>query len=78
MKDSGGQLSYDPFKDIEANFTFGDAALRKMSSLCMNKARRLGWTGFVDSIESVFEMYSEMNQLGMVPRMHVDKPKPLV
>lgn len=78
MKASGGQLTDNPFKDPQAHFEFGDAAMAKFGSLCMNKARRMGWTGFVDTMEALFEMYYEMGDLGMVPRMKVDKPKPLV
>lgn len=79
MHDSQGKLTDNPFADPEAGFTFGDAALAsKFGSLCMNKARRLGWTGFVDTVEALFQMYSEMADLGMVPRMKVDKPKPLI
>lgn len=44
----------------------------------MNKARRLGWNGFVDTMESLFEIYSEMGDLGMLPRLKVKEPKPLV
>ncbi|EHY58762.1 hypothetical protein HRR83_007488 [Exophiala dermatitidis] len=78
MQPSQGQVSDNPFADPEASFTFGDAALASFGSLCMNKARRLGWTGFVDTIESVFQMYQEMAALGMLPKMKVDKPRPLV
>ena len=58
MEASGGNLTHDPFEDIEANFTYGDGALIRGACLGMNRARRLGWTGFVDSIEAVHEMYS--------------------
>lgn len=51
MSASGGQLTDNPFKDVEANFAFGDAAFIKFGSLNMNKAKRLGWTGFVDTME---------------------------
>ena len=78
MVASGGKITQDPFADVEANFTFGDAALLISPSLSMNKARRLGWTGFVDTSESLFEMYSEMAKLGMLPHMKVQEPKPLV
>ncbi|ETI24834.1 hypothetical protein G647_04204 [Cladophialophora carrionii CBS 160.54] len=78
MKASGGQLTDDPFRDPQANFEFGDAAFLRVGSLAMNKARRMGWTGFVDTIEALFEMYSEMGDLGMVPRMKVDAAKPLI
>ena len=74
MTQSGGRLAYNPFEDIEANFSCGDAAWIT-TMLSENKARLLGWTGFVDTMESVFEMYREMEPLGMVPAMKVDKPK---
>ena len=78
MKASGGQLTDDPFKDPQGSFEFGDAAFLRVGTLAMNKARRLGWTGFVDTMEALFMMYSEMGDLGMVPRMKVDKAKPLI
>ncbi|EXJ94808.1 hypothetical protein A1O1_03206 [Capronia coronata CBS 617.96] len=78
MEDSHGRLTDNPFDDPEADFTFGEAALVGLGSLSMNKARGLGWTGFVDTIEAVFQMYSEMAALGMLPNMKVNKPKPLI
>ncbi|KAL2441967.1 hypothetical protein ABEF95_016962 [Exophiala dermatitidis] len=78
MQAPDSKVSDNPFADPEATFTFGDAVLTRFGSLCMNKARRLGWTGFVDTIESIFQMYQEMAALGMLPRMKVDKPSPLV
>ena len=78
MAASGGQLTQDPFTDVEANFAFGDATLLVAPSLSMNKARRLGWTGFVDTRESIFEMYSEMARLGMLPPIKVPEAKPLL
>jgi hypothetical protein len=78
MQESGGQLTDDPFKDPQSNFEFGDAAFATAGGLSMNKARRLGWTGFVDTMEAIFEMYYEMGKLGMLPKMKVDKPNALV
>lgn len=72
------EVTHDPFDDVEGNFTFGDGALMLTAALSMNKARRLGWTGFVDTRESIFEMYREMNTLGMVPRMKVESARPMV
>lgn len=78
QKESGGALTFNPFDDIDENFAFGDQAFRKVPSLSMNKARLLGWTGFVDTIESLYHIYSEMGDLGMLPRLKVEKPKPLI
>ncbi|KAJ5239464.1 hypothetical protein N7468_004083 [Penicillium chermesinum] len=78
QKESGGQLRSEPFDDVEENFVFGDQAFAKVPGLSMNKARRLGWTGFVDTFESLFQVYAEMGDLGMLPRLKVDRPEPLV
>lgn len=78
MAASNGQLKYNPFDDIEAGFGCADAALAPVPVVNMNKARRLGWTGFVDTRESVFKMYQEMVELGMLPRLKVDEARPLV
>ena len=75
MNESGGRLTHDPFEDLVAHFTFADAICLRMN-LSMNKARRLGWTGFVDTTESIFEMYKEMESLGMLPPMKVSKARP--
>ncbi|OAP55594.1 hypothetical protein AYL99_10567 [Fonsecaea erecta] len=71
-------LTFDPFEDIEGNFTFSDTVFMTFGPLSMNKARRLGWTGFVDTMESIFEMYQEMNQLGMLPKLEVGEALPLI
>ena len=77
QRDSAGQLSSNPFENAEENFTFGDQAFIKVPSLSMNKARRLGWTGFVDTFEALFQIYSEMGDLGMLPHLKVEQPDPL-
>ncbi|KAJ5165754.1 hypothetical protein N7492_006050 [Penicillium capsulatum] len=75
---SAGQLTVNPFEDIEANFAFGDQAFRKVPSLSMNKARVLGWTGYVDSIQSLFEIYTDLGKLGMLPKLKLDQQPPTV
>jgi hypothetical protein len=78
MASSNGQVTSNPFEDPEENFQWGDGVFISMATLNMNKARRMGWTGYVDTIESIFEMYKENFNLGLVPDMVVDEPKPLV
>jgi len=74
------QLDDDPFEgDVEGNFTFGDAAAWALSlTLSMNKARYFGWTGHVDTLESLFLAYGELNKIGMLPPLVVDKANPLI
>jgi hypothetical protein len=73
-------LTHNPFDDIEGNFTFGDVAIWVIEkrSLSMNKARLLGWNGFVDTTQSVFEAFLEMSRLGMLPPPVVEKARPSV
>lgn len=78
MARSNGQLTDNPFEDPQENFQMGDGCLITMATLNMNKARRMGWTGYVDTIESIFEMYAENAKLGLVPEMVVSEPNPLV
>ncbi|KAE9581310.1 Short chain dehydrogenase gsfE [Colletotrichum fructicola] len=76
MKESGGKITHDPFKDPDT-FFMGDFAYLRFGSVSLNKARRFGWTGFLDTMESIFESYQEMEKLGMLPSMQVDAAQPL-
>lgn len=73
------QLSHNPFDDVEAHFTFGDAAAWGLA-LCLstNKARFFGFTGFVDTLESLYKSYAELAKLGMLPPMVVEAARPLI
>ncbi|WYZ35757.1 hypothetical protein EsH8_X_000404 [Colletotrichum jinshuiense] len=76
MDESGGKITQDPFEDPDS-FFIGDFAYLRFGSMCLNKARRFGWTGFVDTMESIFEMYREMGELGVLPKMKVQSARPL-
>ena len=78
MEASKGRLTLNPFEDVDAFFVCGDAAFQKEGTLSLNKARRLGWTGFVDSTEAVFQMYQDMESLGMLPPVLVDSAHPQI
>lgn len=44
----------NPFEDINAHFEFADFAAWGLSmALSMNKALNFGWTGHVDTLESL-------------------------
>ena len=64
---SKGSITSDPFEDPVENFSMADAALMRIPSLSMRKARLGGWTGYVDSLEGVKEMYWENAKLGLLP-----------
>ncbi|KAI7711298.1 hypothetical protein KC353_g9089 [Hortaea werneckii] len=71
-------LTHNPFEDIESHFSFGDAAaIGAPNILSMNKARCFGWTGHVDTLESLHKAYSELHRVGMLPPMVADA-RPLI
>ena len=71
-------LTDDPFEgDLEA-WQFADAAAWALSlALSMNKALNFGWTGHVDTLESLHLAYSELNKIGMLPPL-VGESRPLI
>lgn len=78
MERSGGTVTVDPFEDPEEYFVLCDAVHAKLGCLSMSKARRMGWSGWVDTREAIFKMYREMAELGMLPEMKVQHTKPMV
>ena len=77
MKESKGQLKTDVFKDKDT-FLMADFSLGTFGTLSMNKAKIYGFNGFVDTIESIFEVFLELAKIGMLPPMKVDSARPLV
>lgn len=54
--------------DVDRIFSFADGSLLGGSlDLSMNKARKMGWHGFVDTSESIKEVLKEFGELGMLP-----------
>ncbi len=69
-------LTHSPFEDLEC-WQFADAAAWALSlQLSMNKALNYGWTGHVDTLQSLHLAYQELNKIGMLPPM-VAEAKPL-
>jgi len=54
--------------DIDRIFSFADGSLAGGTiDLSMNKARKRGWYGFVDTSECFREVLGEFVELGMLP-----------
>jgi hypothetical protein len=54
--------------DIDRIFGFADGSLLGSTlDLTMNKARKMGWHGFVDSNDAILEVLGEFADLKMVP-----------
>lgn len=77
MAKSGGKVRHDPFADPDGFSMAGPFMHSRIGSPCLNKARRLGWTGFNDTMESIFESFQELAQLGMLPGMQMQSARPL-
>ncbi|KAJ4379505.1 hypothetical protein N0V86_004685 [Didymella sp. IMI 355093] len=62
---TGGKLQD---MDIDRIFGFTDGSLMGTSlDLTMNKARKMGWHGFVDSNDAIIEVLGEFEKLRMLP-----------
>lgn len=68
----------NPFADGTAGQMMGDFAYLRFGTLSMNKARLYGFSGFVDSCESIFESFVDMERLGLLPPMSVSTAMALV
>lgn len=53
--------------DIDRIFSFTDGSFGGALDLSMNKARKLGWHGFVDTNESMREVLDDFAKLRMIP-----------
>ncbi|KAF1914798.1 hypothetical protein BDU57DRAFT_304851 [Ampelomyces quisqualis] len=80
MDASGGAITSNPFEAdvVKENFGFLDWFFVIAVTASMNKARRQGWTGFVDTLEAAFESAQEMVGMGLLPPVAVDAACPLV
>lgn len=71
-------VTANPFADGTAGQMMGDFAYIRFGTLSMNKARLYGFSGFVDTCESIFESFVDMERLGLLPPMSVSTARALV
>ncbi|KAF4460647.1 nad dependent epimerase dehydratase family [Fusarium albosuccineum] len=69
MQSSGGELAWNPFEGNKDAIFSGDFAYLSFGTASLHKTRRFGFNGYVDSLESIHEMYIECQKLRMLPRM---------
>ena len=64
-------LKFDPFADRSSTFGVTDSAIIGgwALSLSIRKARKMGWTGSVDSYESSFYTLRDLARLKVAPPM---------
>ncbi|KAF5637018.1 nad dependent epimerase dehydratase family [Fusarium sp. NRRL 25303] len=78
MESSTGGLTWNPFSENKDAIFSGDFAYLSFGTASLCKLRRFGFNGFVDPLESIYEMYSECQRLGMLPKMVCDKAFPMM
>ncbi|KAK4897782.1 hypothetical protein LTR27_004554 [Elasticomyces elasticus] len=76
-RSSAGKITSDPFNG-GVDLVMADFAFYHIGQASFAKVRRFGFSGFVDSMESVFEMYQEMAKMGVIPAPKVDAAKPMI
>lgn len=78
MDDSHGQLKTNLFAGAGPDMFLGDFGFLPSATMSMNKARMFSFCGFVDTLESVFLMFTEMASMGILPPMKVERANPLL
>jgi len=64
-------LAEQELRDVDRVFGFLDGTLCRSAPLnfSMDKSRKLGWHGFVDSSESLLEVFDDLAKLKMIPEV---------
>jgi hypothetical protein len=77
MDKSGGQVNVNVF---ESGFgqDMADFVYYQIGQPSVAKLRRFGFNGFVDTMESVFEVYQDMAKMGVIPAPIVEAAKPMI
>lgn len=77
VQESNGQMTMNLF---ESGFdtSVADFSYYKIGQPSVAKLRRFGFNGFVDTMESVFEMYQDLAKMGVIPPPKVDAAKPMI
>jgi nucleoside-diphosphate-sugar epimerase len=77
MEKSGGGVKVDVFES-GLDSDMADFVFYRIGQPSVAKLRRFGFNGFVDTMESVFEMFQDMAKMGIIPAPIVDAAKPMI
>jgi hypothetical protein len=79
MENSNGKLNVNVFEEGGlGNFHMADFVYYKIGQPSSAKFRRFGFSGFVDTMESVFEMYQDLAKMGVIPPPKVEAARPMI
>lgn len=77
MEKSSGKVKVDVF-EAGIDTEMADFVVYRIGVPSVAKLRRFGFNGFVDTMESVFEMYQEMAQMGVLAAPRVNSANPMI
>ncbi|GAP92498.1 putative NAD dependent epimerase dehydratase [Rosellinia necatrix] len=78
MAKSNGQVKVNVFEDPAMKNLISEFDYARRGNLSMNKSRIMGFCGFVDTLESLFETYQETAIFGALPKMKVASANALI
>ena len=78
MRSNGVVVTDIQYERPEEVSAMGDGVLMHMRTMNTTKPMRMGWTGFADSIEGIFEMSHDNADMGSISEMVVDGARPLI
>ncbi|KEQ88158.1 hypothetical protein M438DRAFT_361540 [Aureobasidium pullulans EXF-150] len=78
IQESNGSIKTNAYEDNMEQFDMVDFVYYKIGQPSSAKFRRFGFSGFVDTIESVFEMYTDLAKMGIIPAPKVEAAKPMI
>lgn len=78
MQNSNGQVTVNVFEDPAMKTLISEFDYARRANLSINKTRIMGFAGFVDTLESLYEMYKETAEFGALPQMKVASASPLI
>ncbi|KAI5238673.1 hypothetical protein E4T43_07279 [Aureobasidium subglaciale] len=78
MEKSNGQVKVNTFDGGMGDVIMADFVYYKIGQPSGAKMRRFGFSGFVDTMESVFEMYQDLAKMGIIPAPKVEAAKPMI
>ncbi|KAG9943219.1 hypothetical protein KCU85_g8802, partial [Aureobasidium melanogenum] len=78
MNNSNGKVKVDVFEDELENVNMADFVYYKIGQPSSAKLRRFGFSGFVDTMEAVFELYQDFAKMGVIPVPKVEAANPMI
>lgn len=78
MNHSDCNIKVNVFESGLQNIEVADFVYYKIGQPSSAKCRRFGFSGFVDTMEAVFEVYQDFAKMGFIPGPKVEAAKPMI